>query len=146
MKKDRVIICILSFVMPIIICIALKYLFKGIGYNVCNFNGIEIIKTLLGIWATLLGFIITAASILVTMEGKDYIQAFKNSHHYKTVMWSYCFASFSLLVAIIGGIIITCINTWSEILFYILIYMISSTLIIIFFCVLFLFFMIFKSI
>lgn len=143
MKKDKISITIISFILPVIICFILKLYIK---YDINKFNGIEVTKTLLGTWVTLLGFIITATSILITMGGKEYIQAFKESKHYSTVLLTYCFASFSLLTATIFSIIVVCLNIWNEFLFYCLIYLIISTLSLLFFSVFFLFFMIFKSI
>lgn len=146
MKKDKITIFVISFILPILVCVVLKLWHNHISYNVYNFDGIEIVKTLLGIWATLLGFIITATSILVTMGGKEFIQAFRNSKHYSTVLLTYCFSSFAFLISTIFGVIVVCINIWNEILFYTLVYLIISTLSLLFFCVLFLFFMILKSI
>ena len=146
MKKDKITIFVISFILPSIICFILKLWLNHISYNVYSFDGIEITKTLLGIWATLLGFIITATSILVTMGGKEYIQAFRESKHYSTVLLTYCFSSFAFLISTIFGVIVVCINMWNEILFYLLVYLIISTLLLLFFCVLFLFFMILKSI
>ncbi len=142
-EKDKISITIISFILPAIVCFILKLYIK---YDINKFNGIEVTKTLLGTWATLLGFIITATSILITMGGKEYIQAFKESAHYSTVLLTYCFASFALLIATIFSIIVVCLNIWNEFLFYFLIYLIISTLLLLFFCVLFLFFMILKSI
>ena len=146
MKKDKIIIFAMSFIFPAIICFVLKLWHGYIAYNVYNFDGIDIIKTLLGMWGTLLGFIITATSIMVIMNGKEYIQAFRESKHYSTVLLTYCFSSFALLLSTIFGIIVICLNIWNEFLFYSLIYLIISTLLLLFFCVLFLFFMILKSI
>lgn len=146
MKRDKIIIFSVAFIAPALICLLLELWFKHTLYNLSSFNGIDVTKTLLGIWATLLGFIITAVSILITMGGKEYIHAFKESKHYKTVLLTYCFTSFALLVATIFGIVVICINTWNWVLFYSLIYLTMSTLLLLFFCILFLFFMIFKSI
>lgn len=120
--------------------------FNKCNYNLNEFDGIDVSNTLLGLWGTLLGFIITATSILVTMDGKEYIHAFKGSKHYSTVVLTYGFASFDLFAATIFGIIVICINTWNTLLSYLLIYFVLSTLLLLFFCILFLFFMILKSI
>ena len=88
-KMDKIVIFGISFILPVLICIALGYLFNYNLYDVSNFEGIEVSKTLLGTWATLLGFIVTAESILITMGGKEYIEAFKESRHYKTVLLTY---------------------------------------------------------
>lgn len=143
---DKTIIFAISFILPFLICIALKYLFDYNSYDVSSFEGVEISKTLLGTWATLLGFIVTAESILITMGGKDYIQAFKESRHYKTVLVTYFSTSFVLLSATIFSTIVICMNIWNTLLFYILIYLIMSIFLLLFFCIFFLFFMVYKSI
>lgn len=134
-----------SFLLPAVICISLKILFAYISYDVNTFDGIDIIKTLLGTWATLLGFIVTAESILITMNGKEYIQAFKESEHYKTVLLTYFSTSLVLLVSTIFSVAIICFNIWNAVLFYFLIYLIISSFLFLFFCILFLFFMVYKS-
>lgn len=145
-RADKIIIFAISFILPVFICIALKFLFDYNSYDVCSFEGVEVSKTLLGTWATLLGFIVTAESILITMGGKEYIQAFKESRHYKTVLLTYFSTSFVLLTATIFSIVIICLNIWNTVLFYILSYLILSTFLLLFFCILFLFFMVYKSI
>lgn len=145
MKRDKVIIFTISLIIPIIICCMLKLCPGDFSFNLVNFDGIDVSKTLLGIWATLLGFIITATSILVTMDGKEYIHAFKYSNHYGTVILTYGLASFDLLAATIFGITVIFVNTWNQVMFYLLVYFILSTLLLLFFCILFLFFMITKS-
>lgn len=146
MKKDKGIIFIVSFIVPVLVCVLISNYFIKIEYNVCTFDGVEITKTLLGVWATLLGFIITAASILLTMGGKEYIQAFKMSKHYSTVLYTYALSSFSLFGATIFGIVVVCLSKWNVLLFYLLLYFIMLTLLLLFFCIAFLFFMIFKAI
>ena len=46
----------------------------------------EILKVVIGVWATLLGFIITAASILITFNGSKLTEEIKNTGHFKTVI------------------------------------------------------------
>lgn len=148
MKKydtDKVIILVISFLIPIIICLLLKLGIDYVLYDIYNFDGIDISKSLSGIWATLLGFIVTSESILITMSGREYIEAFKESKHYKTVVLTYFLTSLTLLIATIFSIIVVCLNIWNTLLFYILIYLIISTFSLIFFCILFLFFMVYKS-
>lgn len=145
MKRDKGIIFVISFIVPLLFCFLFNKYLQKIGYNIKDFAGVEIIKTLLGIWATLLGFIITATSILLTMGGKEYIIAFKESKHYSTVLYTYFLSSFSLFVATIFGIYVICVNTWNHFLFLTLLYIIIVTLLLILFSILFLFFLAFKS-
>lgn len=145
MKRDKALIFIISLILPIIICCMFKSCPGNSAFNLGNFDGIDVSKTLLGVWATLLGFIITATSILVTMDGKEYMHAFRDSDHYSTVILTYGLASFDLLAATIFGITVIFVNTWTQVMFYLLVYFILSTLFLLFFCILFLFFMITKS-
>lgn len=145
MKRDKAFIIIISLILPIIICYILKLCPNNSVCNISNFDGVDVSKTMLGVWATLLGFIITATSILVTMDGKEYICAFRGSNHYSTVILTYGLASFDLLAATIFGITVIFINTWSQVIFYWLVYFLLSTLLLLFFCILFLFLLIAKS-
>lgn len=144
MKKDKIIIILLSFVTPIIVCLTLKFIIKTPVPD--KENGIDIFKTLLGVWATLLGFIVTAESILIAMGGKeDYIQAFKNSKHYNTVLFTYSITGLDLFFATAFSIFVICSKFWNELCYYILLFLIVSSMFLIFFCLLFLQFMISHS-
>ncbi len=65
-KQNRLYVIFgISFILPVLVCIAMGCLFNYNSYDVSSFEGIEVSKTLLGTWATLLGFIVTAESILI---------------------------------------------------------------------------------
>lgn len=49
--------------------------------KVCDLN-----STLMGIWATIVGFLITAVSILVTIKDTKYITALKTSGHFNELL------------------------------------------------------------
>ncbi len=144
-KIDRIVIIIASTIVPLFIAFLLVKYLSNIKYDFAVFQGIEIIKTLIGVWSTLLGFMITAISILLTIGGNEYIKALRDSDHYRTVMFTQFMTCILLFLATVFSIIIICINVWNIICFGLLVFLLFSTFIGIGFCIFFLFFMIFKS-
>ena len=61
-KIDRIIIFILIFLLPAFMIIRFDFT-KYIG---TNYDGIEVSGTMLGVWGAMLGFMITAMSIIMT--------------------------------------------------------------------------------
>ena len=51
-KFDRVIITIISIGIPLILACLLIRRLDNLNYNYADFNGIEIVKTLRGVWST----------------------------------------------------------------------------------------------
>lgn len=49
---------------------------------------------LIGVWATILGFLITAVSILLSVKDSKYIIALKNSGHFKTLLKIFVFTCY----------------------------------------------------
>lgn len=143
MKKDKIFVAFCAFGVPVLSCCGLVFFAKPNLYF--KMNGVDVLKVLLGVWATLLGFIVTAESILITMGGKEYIQAFRKSKHYGTVLFTYGITGFDLFAATVFSIFAVCLGWWNKICFYFLIFFILSTIILIFFCLLFFQLMISKS-
>ena len=84
--KDKIVITVVSVIIPIVAVIILNWFLQSKGYDYSSFDGKEIVKTLVGVWATLLGFMITSVSILVTLGGNEYVLAFRKSQHYHTCL------------------------------------------------------------
>ena len=80
--KDKIVITVVSVIIPIVAVIILNWFLQSKGYDYSSFDGKEIVKTLVGVWATLLGFMITSVSILVTLGGNEYVLAFRKSVSY----------------------------------------------------------------
>ena len=146
MKKDKILIFSISYILPLILCFLLKFWFNCIDYDVCKLNGIKSARILLGIWEVVFGFIIITTLILLIIDGNKYIHILKKSKHYSTILLTYCFESSILLIAAVFSIIVIYLNIWNEFLFYFLIYLIISSILLLFFCIFFLFFMIYNSI
>ncbi len=144
-KFDRVIITIISIGIPLILACLLIRRLDNLNYNYADFNGIEIVKTLLGVWSTLLGFMITAVSILLSVNENNYIVAFRSSGHYHTIIYAHGLTCLILFSATVFSTIIMCLNIWNRICFFVFIMLIFSTFIALALSIFFLFFIIFKS-
>lgn len=143
--KDKIVITVVSVIIPIVAVIILNWFLQSKGYDYSSFDGKEIVKTLVGVWATLLGFMITSVSILVTIGGNEYVLAFRKSQHYHTVMYTNTITCVLMLAATIFCIVIMCVNIWNRICFNIFVFLLISTFVSLILSVYFLFFLVFKS-
>ena len=85
---------------------------KSVGLAICN--------TLISVWATCLGFMITAVSILLTLNGSKYIEMLKETGHYKTILLSFVGCCFHILAALGIMIVLSILQSWSKLIFAIL--------------------------
>ena len=82
-------------VIPIVISIIFSLL---IPVNVTAESFFASLQVIIGVWATLLGFIITTVSILLTFTGSKLTEEIKATGHYKTILFSYLLTCFELLI------------------------------------------------
>lgn len=142
---DKVFVSLFIIIVPaVIVFFMIRYL-NGLKYDYCTFQGVEITKTLLGVWSTLLGFMITAVSILLSIGGNEYIKAFRKTDHYHTVMYTQVITCLLLFIATVFSTIIVCLSIWNWVCLSFFSYLVFSTFIALAFSVFFLFFMVFKS-
>ncbi len=138
---DRAFIVIVSIIFPCILGFAVSYKLK---IDIQKLRGVEVIKILLGVWATLLGFIITALSILIAMPGEDYLKALRNTKHYGTVLFTYICTCICMLAAIVFSSIVVLLDIWNELIFSIFIAFAANTVILLLLCLFFMAFMMHK--
>lgn len=142
---DKIIITVLSIIVPIIVVIILDWFLQSKSYDYSSFDGKEIVKILVGVWATLLGFMITSVSILVTLGGNEYVLAFRKSSHYHTIMYINIITCALMLAATIFCIVVMCLNIWNQVCFNVFVFFLISTFVSLILSVCFLFFLVFKS-
>lgn len=142
---DKIIITCFINVLPVAITYFLIRHLDILKYDYSVYDGVETTETLLGVWSTLLGFMITAVSILLTIGDSEYIAVFRKSKHYHTVMYTQVLTCLVMLVATIFSIVVICLNVWNKICLSLFVYLLFSTFIGLAFSIFFLFFMIFKS-
>lgn len=97
-------------------------------------NMIDVSKVMISVWGTLLGFIITAESILVAFSNGTITQEFKKTRHYTTVIFQYTQTSIKLLVYILIFIFIIVVNKFDSLDMFLFIFFSLLTFIDIFVC------------
>lgn len=138
-KSDRIWLSLLPVVISAVICILIKKHLGEIQYDVQKIDYSSVIDTMLTIWITLMGFVITAVSILIAFDGSEYTKEIRESGHYKTVMYMYLYTSFVLFIAICVFIPVNIISIWNMAILIILNFFIILSLELFLLCIIFLF-------
>lgn len=99
--------------MPIIISIILSFLFRKHIFAIKEDFFWEIVKVVIDLEGTMLGFIITAVSILVAFNGSHLTEEVKRTGHFKTVLLVYLVTCFELFISITYCASILIINAYS---------------------------------
>ena len=81
---------------------------------------ISVTTTMLSLWGTSLGFIITAESILVAFDGSYLTKEIKATEHFKTVIYTYTLTCIELLLMILIFSVVIVENCFSRFLWGIL--------------------------
>ena len=136
---DRVIISCVPLALGIVAEISTSYFIKKYNFVIKVEEGLELIKTIIDIWGILLGFVITAVSILLTVGENSYINALVEANHMKFIIFSYVMSSVYLLVSIIFSLILLVVKIWNRKIFTVFIGINVCILISIIFCIYFLF-------
>lgn len=127
--KDRICLSVIPLVVSgIAICFLYRYLVK-INFSVDSIQMKDIISTMLNIWITFFGFIITALSILIAFNGSKYTEVIRESGHYKTIVFLYIFTCTILFIALVAMLPIYIINLYTLKTLILLIFFIILSLI-----------------
>ena len=145
-KIDKLIISLISLIIPLFLASQLVSKINAQGFQYSYVQGVELLKTLLGVWNTLLGFMITSVSILLAVGNNEYITAFRNSNHYHTVMYTQLLACLVLFCATVFCIVLICMELWNPCCLYWFIYFLVSSFFVLALSLVFMFFVIVKSI
>lgn len=144
-RRDRIFI----FLIPIVVAIVFFFILKGTinKYNieVNTVDGLDDCKLMLDIWGTLLGFLITAVSLFLTIGDGKYMNTLKSSGHFATVLYSYIICCIHLFVAVVFALIIAFLKVWNMTVFILLCATVIDTLIIVAICLFFLFFIVINT-
>lgn len=143
--KDRIIVFLLIFILP-----GFLTFFAGrhVDYAkliASGYDGVAVSGTMLGIWGAMLGFMITALSIIMTLGDGDFIKTLRGTTHFKTIMIIMILTCVILFLATVFGAAVVCLNYWSQICFMILIYFLFGTGVAIVLSMLYLFFIVLNS-
>lgn len=144
-KADRIIIAVLPIGISIAAYFIVRYICKKIGFEISSVDGIEDYKIMLSIWGTLLGFLITAVSILLTIGEGKFLNMLKSTGHYQTILFSYVICCVHLLLVVVLAIVCVFIKKWNMNLFAVLCAAVIDTVFRVGFCLLFLFVIVLKA-
>lgn len=112
-KRKHGIRRMLMCVVPVIIALILTSFFRGYITSICESAFFEIVKIVIDLEGTMLGFIITAVSILVAFNGSNLTEEVKKTGHFKTVLLVYLVTCFELFVSITYCVCILIGNIYS---------------------------------
>lgn len=142
-KNDRRIINFIPIIAALVLFLVLIYklpdkklIDASVGFGICN--------TMIGAWATCLGFMITAVSILLMLGNSKYIEMLKRSGHFKTVLISFTSCCVHILISLAILIALVLRQKWSVEIFALLCASTVDVLLIMGICLYFLFVIIIK--
>lgn len=113
-KLDCFAIVCVPIIVGIFTCIVSDYFIDRTGYIIACDYGMELLKTIIEVWGILLGFIITAISILMTIGENNFIKNLVESNHMANIILSYVMASVFLLIAIVFVIVLLILHIWTQ--------------------------------
>lgn len=138
-KMDRVTIMLLPVLFAFFSFLIINKLCIKHVFVIDTCDGIDNFKTILNIWGTMLGFLITAVSILLTLGDGKFLDMLKETGHYKTILLSYIACCLHLLAAILFATVCIFCKIWSMQIFSVMCAMAIDTLIMVAICLFFLF-------
>nr|WP_307989834.1 hypothetical protein [uncultured Niameybacter sp.] len=138
-KYDRYGIFILPCLIGIITYYVTNFAIVKMGLEISPEDIADSYKLIVGIWATLLGFLVTAVSIFLTLGDTGFVSMLKKTGHYKTILLSYVTCCVHLLIAIIVCIFIIFLDISHAILFPLLCAITADAFVMITICLFFLF-------
>lgn len=139
MKKDKRIIFFLPIICGIITFFVVNYFIaKNNTFIISAKEGIDDFKTVLGIWGTLLGFMIAAVAIIITLGNDRFVDLLKDTGHYNTILFSYGLCCVHLFFAVVFALVFIFFRIWQMKVFIILCAVAVDIMIIVAICLFFL--------
>ena len=112
---------IVSIVIGVVCACIICEVYTVKNWKINTNNMLDISKMMIGLWGTVLGFIITAESILIAFDSGSITSEFKKTGHYVTVIFQYTQTSIKLLITILILVVISVIDKFSMKIFSIFI-------------------------
>lgn len=138
-KKDKRIVFLLPIICGIITLFVVNYfLSKNSTFIISVEEGIDDFKTVLGIWGTLLGFMIAAVAIIITLGNDKFVDLLKDTGHYNTILFSYGLCCIHLFLAVILALVCIFFRIWKMKVFMILCAVSVDIMVIVAICIFFL--------
>lgn len=108
------------------------------GYLIDSDHMSNVITTVIGIWGTILGFIISAESILIGFNGSGRIHEISQTRHYRIILYTYLITCCNLLLCLVIFIPIIILKYFSIFIFCLFVMAIVISLIDVGLCIFYL--------
>ena len=142
---DRIIVFLLIFVLPIVITVLIEHFITNAKVDPTAYNGVAVSGTMLGVWGAMLGFMITALSIIVTLGDGEFITVVRGTSNFESIMIIMIATCIMLFMATAFGAAVVCFNFWRQFCFSLLLYFVFGTGIAILMSMLYLFYIVLNS-
>lgn len=132
---------VLTVVVPLLVGLLISFIL-GYKKSIDNEYMLNVVSVITGIWGTILGFIITAESILIGFSGSKKIEELSHTRHYKLILYTYLITCCNLLLCLCIFIPIIVSKVFNTILYQVFIVGIVVTLLDVAICIFYLWLMI----
>lgn len=136
---DRICIIFIPVIISIVSFFTINHICNKYGFCIEVLDGIEDFKVMLSVWGTLLGFLITAVSILLTLGDGKFLGILKKTGHFETILLSYVVCCIHLLIAVVVAIVCVFGRIWSMTIFSVMCAATVDTILMVAICLFFLF-------
>lgn len=112
-KTNHIATRISMCIIPIVLASLLSVIFRKYFSVISAVSFFELVKVVIDLEGTMLGFIITAVSILVAFNGSSLTEEVKKTGHFKTVLLVYLVTCFELFISIVYCACILVVNVYN---------------------------------
>lgn len=142
---DRIIVFLLIFVLPIVMTALVEHFITNSKVDPAAYNGVVVAGTMLGVWGAMLGFMITALSIIMTLGDGKFITVVRGTSNFESIMIIMIATCIILFLATAFGAAVVCLNLWRQFCFSLLLYFVFGTGIAILLSMFYLFYIVLNS-
>lgn len=142
--RDRIFLSLIPLIIAIISFIVISNIIIHNKIEIDINDGIEDLKVMVSVWITILGFLVTSVSILITISGGNFINIMRESGHFKTIIYVFLLCCIHSFIALIFSLICVFCKFWNMTIFSVFCAMVIDTMILVLIAVVFMFFVVMR--
>lgn len=142
--KDRIFLSLIPLIIAIISFIIINSLIIHNKIEININDGMEDLKVMVSVWITILGFLVTSVSILITISGGNFINIMRGSGYFKTIIYVFLLCCIHSFIALIFSLICVFCKFWNMTIFSVFCAMVIDTMILVLIAVVFMFFVVMR--
>lgn len=142
--KDRIFLSLIPLIIAIISFIIINSLIIHNKIEININDEMEDLKVMVSVWITILGFLVTSVSILITISGGNFINIMRGSGHFKTIIYVFLLCCIHSFIALIFSLICVFCKFWNMTIFSVFCAMVIDTMILVLIAVVFMFFVVMR--